>query len=71
MNCPKCGKPMVENKGCPGIWMCEDYRKPQNDRPPFRYACTGLHITDAGYAAIEEALAQEAQKEHQRAIKLN
>ncbi len=62
---------MVENKGCLGMWLCVDYTKPLNDVAPFQYACTGLHITKAGYRAIEKALNEVAQKEHERAVKLN
>jgi len=56
MNCPKCQKPMIENPKWPGQWSCPDYKKALNDRPPFRFKCTGQHLTEEGEALFEDAL---------------
>jgi hypothetical protein len=46
-DCPKCGKPMVENPKWRGHWMCPDYTTPINEAPPFQYRCTGQYFTQA------------------------
>lgn len=56
MNCPKCGKPMIENPKWRGQWSCPDYRKALNDAPPFEYKCTGMTITQSGADAFDEAV---------------
>lgn len=71
MNCPKCGKPMVEQVKCAGMWLCVDYLKPLNDAAPFEYACTGKHLTPEFYVALEAELNRLANEEHARAVKLN
>ena len=54
--CPKCGKPMTENKGWRGLWVCPDYKHALNDKPPFRYKCNGTILTDEGVAEFDEAV---------------
>lgn len=62
---------MVEQVKCPGMWLCVDYIKPLNDAAPFRYQCTGKHLTKAFYVALETELERLALEEHRKAIKLN
>lgn len=54
--CPKCGKAMAEQPKFAGLWICPDYVEPLNKRPPFRYKCKGMVLTDAGAAAMDEEL---------------
>lgn len=57
-NCPKCGKPMVEQSDWKGMWMCPDYvpAGPVNTAPPFK--CTGAEMTEEGAEAFCDALAE-------------
>lgn len=54
--CLKCGKTMIEERKFPGMWSCPDYKVALNDRPPFRFKCTGSHLTDAGAEAFDAEL---------------
>jgi ribosomal protein L37AE/L43A len=45
-NCPKCGKPMVEQLEFPGLWICPDFVEPINFAPPFKYKCDGMEMED-------------------------
>jgi len=40
----------------PGLWQCPDYIKPLNDRPPFKFKCTGTIITQRGHDEFEKAV---------------
>lgn len=71
MNCPKCGKAMVECSKFPGLWRCVDNLKPLNDAPPYRFACTGMELTPEAYQAFEAELQRLADEEWRSAMKLN
>ena len=45
---------MSEAQKFPGLWTCPDFSTPLNDSPPYRYACTGMEVTDAGLEAFEQ-----------------
>ena len=54
MPCPKCGRPMEEQRNFPGLWMCPDAKVRLNDAPPFQFKCDGMYITESGARAFEE-----------------
>lgn len=56
MNCPKCRKPMAEEKEFPGYWRCPDYKTPIKDAPPFEFKCKGSVLTRAGARALRTEL---------------
>lgn len=60
--CPKCGKQMSEQKKWPGLWTCPDFNSPINDKPPYRFKCTGMEIEDRAAAAFEAACWEIIQK---------
>lgn len=53
--CPKCGKQLVEQKKWRGLWICPDYNTPINATAPFKYKCTGMHITKKGRESFDKA----------------
>jgi ribosomal protein L37AE/L43A len=42
--CPKCGKPMSEQKKGSGLWTCPDFKTPINHEPPYQFKCTGMEV---------------------------
>lgn len=48
---------MVEQPKFKGLWMCPDFDKPINDRPPFKFKCTGMHLTEKGAREFTGAMA--------------
>lgn len=63
--CPKCGKPMPEEAKMKGVYMCPDYKVRLNDAPPYRFKCTGLHVTDQAGVEFQKEL-RKAFKKKQR-----
>lgn len=53
---------MIENPKWKGDLNCPDYITALNDRPPFRYKCTGSELTDEGAALLEEELMKQSLK---------
>ncbi len=60
--CPKCGKAMAEQPHFPGLWTCPDYKTPINDRPPFKFKCTGMKLTEQGQKDFVATLENELAK---------
>lgn len=50
--CPKCGKDMSEEPEFKGLWTCPDFKVRLTERPPFRFKCTGMELTEEGGAAL-------------------
>lgn len=54
-SCPKCGKPMSEQKKFSGLWTCPDFKNPLNNAAPYRFKCNGMFIEDRAVKEFEDA----------------
>lgn len=54
MKCPKCGKPLREQKKFQGLWTCCDVK------------CNGMHLTKHGGRAFEAALIKAHKEKDQQ-----
>ena len=58
--CPKCGKVMAEESEFEGLWTCPDYKVTTDNKPPFRYKCTGMILTEKGSQNLEDELYRQS-----------
>lgn len=47
---------MSEELKFPGVWYCPDSKIRLNDKPPFKFKCDGMELTDAGVRELHREL---------------
>jgi len=60
--CPDCGKIMQDVPNMEGMEICPDFKTPINSKPPFKFKCTGMVISDKFVEDFDRLLWKEIQQ---------